>query len=208
MRTLGATMTVGLLLLVGVGGAWAEPGCVQEAKDQRAQCRTSCDEDFVMARDLCRNIDPECAAACRVALADCRAPIVSALEGCVDGCRNQLNADRGACPRRSRGRDFCVDRAQIRAFLCRDECRDNLQVRAGLKACNDAFTTCMSGCGLPPEPTAVPTQGPPQPTPVKTEAPHPTETAVPTEVPVPTETPRPTQKPAPVPTFSGPLGPR
>jgi hypothetical protein len=166
-----------------------------------------CDEDFVIVRDLCRNLDPECAAGCRVAQAECRAPIVAALEGCVDRCREQLNADRAACPRRGRGRDFCIDRAQVRAFLCRDECRENLQVRAGLKACRSVFNTCMNGCGLPVEPTPVPTRAPAVPTAVKTEPPPAVPTAVKTELPLPAPTQVPTEPP-PVPTPTRTATPR
>lgn len=199
MRALSAMITLGLLLTVGVGGAAAESECVQGAKEQRGQCHMACDEDFSIARDLCRNIDPVCGAGCRIALAECRAPIVSALESCIDGCRERLNADRAACPRRGRGRDFCVDRAQVRAFLCRDECRDTLQVRAGLNACRQAFNTCMNGCGIPAEPTPVPTKVSAEPTAVQT-APPPPPTAVPTERPPPVPTPTRTSAPRPQPT--------
>ena len=200
MRALSATITLGLFLTVGVGGATAESECVQDAKAQRGECRVQCDDDFVIARDLCRNIDPECAAGCRSDHEACRAPIVAALETCVAGCRDQLNAERAACPRRGRGRDFCLDRAQVRAFLCRDDCRESLQVRAGLKACRDALNGCMAGCGLPPEPTppgptAVRTEPPPQPTPVKTEAPVPTEPPPPPATPTATRTATPKPEP-------------
>jgi hypothetical protein len=43
MRALSATMTL-----------WDVP----DGPQVRTQCKTSCDEDFVIARDLCRNIDP------------------------------------------------------------------------------------------------------------------------------------------------------
>jgi hypothetical protein len=209
MRALGTTLILGLFLTVGVGRAAADSECMQQAKEERGQCRTQCDEDFVVARDLCRNIDPECAAGCRAALDECRAPIVAALESCVDGCRDQLNADRAACPRRGRGHDFCVDRAQVRAFLCRDSCREDLQVRARLNACRDAFQTCMAGCGITPEPTTAPPV--PTPTAVKTEAPAPTavKTSVPEPTAVPTEVPQPTRTatPKPQPTLT-PSGPR
>ena len=205
MRALSATITLGLLLTVGVGSAVADSECVQNAKEQRGLCRMDCDEDFVITRDLCRNINPECAAGCRVARDECRAPIVAALEGCVDGCREQLNAARAACPRRGRGRDFCIDRAQVRASLCRDECRENLQVHAGLDACRQAFNTCMTGCGLPVEPTAVPTRAPAVPTAVKTEPP-PQPTQVPTEPPpVPTPTRTSTPRPQPTATIMQPM---
>ena len=169
MRALSATMTLGLLLLVGVGGAAADPECVQEAKEQRGQCRLECEADFVVTRDICRSLDPECAAECRTAHAECRGVVVAALEQCVDGCRDQLNADRAACPRRGRGRDFCVDRAQIRAFLCRDDCRETLQVSQGLKSCRQTFGTCLGGCAVTGEPTP-----PPVPTATPTPEPEPT----------------------------------
>lgn len=205
MRALGTIGFLGLLLTVGAGRAVADSECMQAAKDQRVECRASCDEDFAIARDLCRNIDPVCAAGCRTDLDECRAPIVAALEQCVDQCRTQLNAERAACPRKGRPRDLCIDRAQVRAFLCRDECREDLQVRAALNACRDAFRTCMNGCGIPPEPTPVATA-----TPVRTEAPKPTE--APQATPVPTEPPPPptatrTATPKPQPTET-PVVPR
>ena len=43
MRALSATMTL-----------WDVP----DGREVRMECKTSCDQDFVIARDLCRNIDP------------------------------------------------------------------------------------------------------------------------------------------------------
>ncbi|MCC6849812.1 MAG: hypothetical protein IT294_15010 [Deltaproteobacteria bacterium] len=201
MGALRTTLILGgLLLTVGEGRAVAHWECVQEAKAQRGECRAACEEEFTIARDLCRSIDPVCAAGCREDLESCRAPIVSALAQCVDACRVQLNAERAACPRKGRARDFCVDRAQIRAFLCRDECREDLQVRAGLNTCRERFRTCMNGCGIPTDPT------PPPPTPVKTEAPQPTDVPQPTEPPPPPTAVR-TATPEPEPTLT-PIVPR
>jgi hypothetical protein len=202
MRALSTTILLGLLLTVGVGRAVADSECIQDAKEQRGQCRTACDEDFVIAKDLCRNIDPECAAGCRVEHAACRDGVIAELGTCVDACRVQLNADRGACPKRGRGRDFCMDRAQVQAFLCRDECRDGLQVRRRLNGCRDDFRTCMTGCGIPTEPTAAPPAA--TPTAVQTEVPEPT--AVPTEPPPPPTATR-TATPKPEPTLT-PVVPR
>ncbi len=193
MRALRATLTLGFVLTVGVGTAAAGSECVQDAKEVRAECRRDCDDEFVITRDLCRNIDPECAAGCRVAKEECRNVVVSALESCFGGCRRQLETDRAACPRRGRGRDFCMDRAQIRAFLCKDECRESLRVRAALNACQETFKACMNGCGLPVGPTpavATVTPLPTEPPPVATVTPVPTETPMPTETPAPTLTPR------------------
>src|SRR5207244_3160977 len=135
-----------------------------------------------------------------------------ALASCVDGCNHQVDADRAACPRRGRGRDFCFQGAQLRGFLCRDECRDTLHVPAGLEECRQAFATCMNGCAVneptpTPTATAVRTERPPEPTAVHTE--HPPEpTAAPTEhPPEPTMTPVKTSTPKPEAT-STPLGPR
>lgn len=191
MRSLGATLTLGFFVTVGVGGAAAGVAseCVDEAKELRQLCRMDCDQEYVLTRDVCRNVDPECAAGCRAAKAECRDAIAGALESCFAGCRTQLQLDRAACPRRGRGRDFCVDRAQVRAFMCKDECRETLRVRASLDACHATFRSCMAGCGLPPAPeptvtaptappTAVPTAPPPAPTvaPTAMPAPEPTET--------------------------------
>ena len=204
MRAVSATIALGFILTAGVAGAGNDSQCVQDAKEQRGQCRMACDDDFVVMRDVCRNIDPECAAGCRAAKAACRDPILTALASCVDQCEQQAQTDRASCPRRGRGRDFCVQQAQLRDFLCRDQCRETLHVHAGLDECRSTFSTCMSGCGLPGEPTPVPTaspvrtEHPPEPTVVPTEPPHPTEQPHPTVVatehppaPVKTSTPKP-----------------
>jgi hypothetical protein len=191
MRALGTTVVLGLVLTMGAGRAAADSQCMQDAKTQRGECRTQCDQDFVVARDLCRNIDPECAAACRVTLEQCRAPIVAVLQACLETCATQQNSDRAACPPRGRSRGFCMDHAQVRSFLCADDCREDPQVHDGLAACRDAFRTCMDGCGIPqPTATAV------GPTPVKTDGPKPTEVEpTPKETDVPEPTPRPTDHP-------------
>ena len=85
MRALSTTILLGLLLTVGVGRAVADSECIQDAKEQRGQCRTECDEDLVIAKDLCRSIDPECAAACRVEHGACRDGVIAELGTCVDG---------------------------------------------------------------------------------------------------------------------------
>jgi len=203
MRALGTTILVGFVLTAGTAVAGGgDSSCVQDAKQQRAQCRMACDDDFVVMRDVCRNIDPECAAGCRAAKAACRTPILTALAACVDDCEHQAEADRASCPRRGRGRDFCLEQAQLHDFLCRDQCRETLHVRAGLDECRKTFAACMSGCGLPAEPTPVPTataiktEHPPQPTVAPTEPAHPTAAATEhpperTATPVKTSTPQP-----------------
>ncbi len=192
MQALRTTILLGMLLTVGVGRVEADSQCMQDAKELRAECRVQCDEDFTISRDLCRNIDPVCAAGCRTDRDECRDAIFAALDECVDGCRVQLSLDRAACPRRGRARDFCLDRAQVRAFVCRDECREDLQVRPGLNGCRDDFRTCMTGCTMtepPVEPTVVPTVAP-APTAVPTEPPPPpTATRTATPKPQPTLTP-------------------
>jgi hypothetical protein len=178
MRALSATLALGFIVTIGVGGATADTQCMQDAKEARTECKTSCDDDFTIARDLCRNIDPVCAAGCREDREDCRGAVFGALDQCVDGCRVQLDLDRAACPRRGRDRDRCLDRAQVRAFVCRDECREELQVRSGLNDCRDAFRGCMAGCVVTdPGPTVpVPTE---TPVPTRTATPKPTVTVTP-----------------------------
>ncbi len=181
--TLTLALTLGLLVAIGARRAAAVSECMQDAKAQRGECYAACDEDFTIARDICRNIDPVCAAGCRTELGNCRAPIITALESCVDACRAQLETERAACPRKGRARGFCIDRAQIRAFLCRDECRADLQVRSGLNACRAAYRTCMNGCGIPTEPTPVATPAPqptePPPAATRTAPPQPGPTLTP-----------------------------
>ena len=113
--------------------------CVREAREIQTECRAACRDDFLTDKDLCRNIDPACGDACRTAYASCTAPFTEILTNCKDTCRTAYLSERDGCPiAGDPTRDACVDEAQIRAFSCRDTCRENRNVRDGRRACRRA----------------------------------------------------------------------
>jgi hypothetical protein len=132
--------------------------CVREAREVQEECRAECRDEFLMERDLCRNIDPACGETCRTGYLQCKASFDTVLASCVDGCQSNLIAERSACPPAgSPGRAACIDQAQVRAFVCRDTCRENRDVREGRRQCRRLRGLCARACpppdaGGPPDP--------------------------------------------------------
>jgi len=137
----------------------AEQMCVREAREMQKECRAACRDDFLTEKDLCRNIDPACGDACRTAYASCTAPFSDILTSCKDTCRTTYLVERDVCPVAGHPeRDACVDEAQVRAFSCRDTCRENRDVRDGRRTCRRARKLCVRACP-PPGPETPPDPG-------------------------------------------------
>lgn len=131
--------------------------CVQSAVGEYVMCKSICRETFLAEKDDCRNIDHDCANACRLGLETCLdgpdGPL-STLEMCRMRCQDTLDTARSRCrmdfPNDPAGLDACIDQAQLEAHGCRDACR--VGVAAAVRVCRLAFRTCIMAC-LPP-PTA------------------------------------------------------
>mgnify|MGYP005833400481 CR=1 FL=1 len=156
MKGLVALVVVGLMVgaLLGLAPAWAasrNPECVQDAQDEYKECIAVCRETMQVSKDLCRNVDHECAETCRQAYIDCIGPYIEALEACKDDCDAQREQDVQACRDEFGGNpaalDDCIDQAQVQAFMCRDRCREQTQIRARLTQCRQALRSCIQGCG-------------------------------------------------------------
>ena len=134
------------------------PQCVQDARAEMLQCKSTCQDNFVVAKDMCRNVDHSCADACRAGRDACVAGPLGALQSCIDGCDTTLYGAKTDC-RNQFGQngttpdpaqlDQCIDNAQITAFTCRDGCRENLDKKA-LKQCRITFQACIRACPPPP----------------------------------------------------------
>jgi len=126
--------------------------CIDEARSDLVACTTVCKEQFIMDKDGCRDVDHECADACRDGRETCVTPILSDLEACKGLCYDALVADKANCrvlhAGDPLGLDACIDGAQVKAFMCRDSCRE--KVAEELKACRIGFRTCIKAC--PPAP--------------------------------------------------------
>ena len=164
MRSYQVVTILSLTAALTVVGAFGEASadqkmCVREAREMQTECRAACRDDFLTDKDLCRNIDPACGDGCRAAYSSCTAPFIDILTSCKDGCRATYLAERDTCPvAGDPDRDACVDEAQVRAFSCRDTCRENRDVRDGRRACRRARTLCVRACP-PPGPSTPPDPG-------------------------------------------------
>lgn len=123
--------------------------CVGDAKGEMQLCKAACKETFRAEKDLCRNVDHDCADACRAGLEVCILEPVTELQDCKDKeCNDPLEAAKAQCrqqfPPETPERDKCIDAAQVVAFQCRDACREG--VRDELKLCRKALRACIKAC--------------------------------------------------------------
>jgi hypothetical protein len=161
----GDTMTRVVLTLTLLGlvaqGARAQTTtaeCRLQAKGDYVACKADCKEAFQAAKDACRNCDHSFAEGCRTSRALCEAPFDDILDACIDLCKTTLQGDKVDCQTAhddcvtnggttcDADLDTCVDAAQVKAFVCRDTCRENQTVRDGINACRETFRGCMRSC--------------------------------------------------------------
>jgi hypothetical protein len=170
MRGIGLVLWAAALLLFTVGAAGdasADRACKDAAKAEYRDCKNDCKIELRLEKDLCRNIDPACGLECRVERAGCIEPFEDALDACTDVCRTDRVDAKADCQLITDPilRDQCIDAAQIAAFICKDNCREDTVVddpntpevdpvhwRAGVRACRQAAHACFRACPPPPLP--------------------------------------------------------
>lgn len=150
MRRIPLVLGLGAILIGATAwGITPNPQCVLDAKSAKQLCTQTCQDNFRMAKDDCRNVDHDCADTCRGVRDTCLAPIYAVLQSCLDVCNTTLDSAKTDCralyAKGSDDRNHCIDAAQITAFMCRDTCRENLD-RAALRECRKAFHQCMVAC--------------------------------------------------------------
>jgi hypothetical protein len=148
--TLGVAMA-GLLAASHAKAVETDPQCVASEANEMAFCKAVCQANFKTAKDLCRNIDHDCAETCRAGLEGCldgpNGPLTQ-LDACRIGCADDLESAVTNCRNTTTigtpERDQCVDAAQVLAFQCRDTCREG--VATGLRQCRDLLKGCIQAC--------------------------------------------------------------
>ncbi|HVO22675.1 MAG TPA: hypothetical protein VMW56_03500 [Candidatus Margulisiibacteriota bacterium] len=153
-----ASVLAVLLVATWISGpAHADNSSTQQCKDDGKQefqaCRAACQEAYQVSKDMCRNVSHDCAEGCRASRDSCVAGPLAALDACKQGCATQFEADKEPCTqleKRSAERDACVDAAQVKAFQCRDTCRENVDHTA-LQQCYKQFRSCIKACPPPPQ---------------------------------------------------------
>jgi len=131
-----------------------DPECIAGARSDFASCVQGCKDDFREDKDLCRHINHDCAEGCRDAFESCVYGPLTNLAQCKGGCDDDVTMGRAWCRGNTKWgtteRDKCIDLVQLRAFSCRDQCREDVQ--ADLTKCRQEFRTCIHGCFQPAEP--------------------------------------------------------
>jgi len=141
-----------LILTSQASAVTPNPKCVLDAKDARNDCVSACQESFRIAKDTCRNVNHDCADLCRADYDTCieNDPTLMALATCKAGCQTNLESVKVDCrSQHAEGtpeRDACIDAAQLLAFVCRDNCRENNNAGPALKACREDFRACIKLC--------------------------------------------------------------
>ncbi len=147
----GVAMTVGIaFLLEQVLAASRNPECVQDAQEDYKDCIAVCREFMQVDKDLCRNVNHACAETCRDQYRGCVSPHLEALEACKNLCDQQRQEAVQVCREQHQedqaSLDDCVDQAQVEAFMCRDQCREQTQIRTRLIECRQQLRSCIQAC--------------------------------------------------------------
>jgi len=122
--------------------------CADDARKEYESCKAACKEQFLVDKDLCRNVNHDCADKCRAEHSLCVEPFLEALDACKDDCDENLKAQKQSCRSQfgegTKERDHCIDDAQVAGFICRDTCREG--VSSQLKQCTKALRACINKC--------------------------------------------------------------
>ncbi len=126
----------------------SNPACVSDAQNDYELCKAECKENFLVEKDLCRNVSHDCADGCRSQHSSCVEPSLETLDTCKDSCDQALQTQKALCrdqtAKGSHQRDACIDAAQVAGFVCRDTCREG--VAGQLQQCTKTLQACVSSC--------------------------------------------------------------
>jgi hypothetical protein len=144
MRTRTLLGTAALALLLAAPAVRANP-CIDGAVAEYRDCKSDCREAFQVAKDACLNRDHVCVEACRAGREDC--VDATGFEADLDACAAAREVAVGNCRDlypAGDARDQCIDNAQLDAFKCRDQARE--QNADELAACRAGFKGCADDC--------------------------------------------------------------
>jgi hypothetical protein len=149
---------MGITILTASVGIAGE--CTTAARLEFKGCKADCREELQVSKDACLNRDHDCVEACRAGREDCRA--ATGFDDEIDACNATRDSEIQTCknlypksndntdPSNKGNRDTCIDNAQVKAFQCRDQVREDN--RLALRACRKGFQACARACGPPSTP--------------------------------------------------------
>ncbi len=122
--------------------------CKLDAKTGYLACKSDCREAFQTQKDFCLHRDHACVEQCRADRDSCRQPVDDQLESDIAAC----DATRDTAVQNCKdlyadgdpNRDTCITNAQVAAFECRDQAREN--AKPGYDACAASFKSCATAC--------------------------------------------------------------
>jgi len=125
--------------------------CTKAATKGGRICLQAAMEATQVATDACLNRNHDCVEVCRANRCDCAE--ATGFEDGIRTCSDALDARRLQCRALyalgTLEWDACVDQAQVKAFVCRDNTRE--AAKAAMKLCRTNFKACGRACG-PPDP--------------------------------------------------------
>jgi hypothetical protein len=147
MRSAGGILFGVAAITVFAARAGMAGPCADAARLEFKGCKADCTEERQVAKDACLNRDHDCVEACRAGREDCRE--ATGFDEAIDACNATRDSDVQNCkdtyPPHTVSRDNCIDDAQVKAFQCRDQAREDFRV--ALRACRKGFRACASACG-------------------------------------------------------------
>lgn len=148
-----------VLLASPASAASVDRACKADAKAEKKECQLLCKEEFRIDLDLCRNVDHECAEACRAGREFClygddtNPGPLARRAACKAACKDTQQASKQTCrdefAAETPERAECIAAANLEAFLCRQPCRAG--IGAEVKLCRRINKACMRACPPPGE---------------------------------------------------------
>jgi hypothetical protein len=142
---------VGLALAFGAVRASAGDPCIGDAKETFTDCKGDCKEAYQVDKDNCINKLHSCVEGCRAGRSEC--VDATNLDEDLATCRDDLRTAKANCRTIHAGDDAaidsCIDGAQVVAFLCRKQARQD--AKPFISACRAGFRACVKAC--PPAPS-------------------------------------------------------
>ena len=127
-------------------GAGVIGQCIKTSASEYGECKDDCKEAYQTAKDACSNKDHVCVEACREERAVCRdlTGFDAAIDQCNDGKETAVATCKNLYAAGTDARDTCIDNAQLAAFQCRDQAREDNKLE--LKTCRTDFRACQGVC--------------------------------------------------------------
>lgn len=144
-------------LVLGVSAVMAQTTsartCVAAAREELQSCSSECINDFRNERFVCRNVEPGCGRECLGRREGCIETAGEPLAECLGVCQATLAGAKATCVSTCQGDqtclDPCIDTAQVDAFTCRDDCREEFRAGGGpaaIEVCRATFRECVKTC--------------------------------------------------------------